>query len=108
MTTFIPQTEPLWVGMMHTGHAVSGRVVGWTSSTETASFPKSDLPPSTGNRGRAVVLVHAASTQHEFFEPIVTIDAGWRARYVATPEEAWKAALELEAEYTESLKDAQP
>lgn len=106
--TFTPQTEPLWVGMMHTGHAVSGRVVGWTSSTETAAFPHSDLPEPTGHRGRAVVLVHAASAQSEFFESIVTIDAGWRARYVATAEEAWKSALELEAEYTRSLKETQP
>ncbi len=105
--TFIPQTEPLWVGIMHTGFALSGRVVGWTSSTETAAFPKSDLPTPTGSRGRAVVLVHATTAEADFFEPMVTIDAGWRARYVSTAEEAWKAALELEADYTRTLKEAQ-
>ncbi|MFJ8687185.1 hypothetical protein [Micromonospora wenchangensis] len=108
MTAFIPQTEPLWVGMMHTGSAVSGRVVGWTDSTETAPFPNTDLPTPTGTRGRAVVLVHATSaTPPQSFGPVVTIDAGWRARYVATPAEAWKAALELEAEYYETLKAAE-
>lgn len=98
--SLVPQTEPLWVGMMNTGFAVSGRVVGWTTEGDSgpAPFPKADLPIPASPRPRMVVMVHATSADADMFGPVITVDADWPMRFVATAEEAWRVALELEAE----------
>lgn len=103
-STFTPQTDPLWVGMQHSGYAVSGRVVGWIDSPERAPFRAgSGLPNPAGTRARAVVLVHASNTPAGLLGPVADIDADWPARYVATAEEAWRVALALEAEWDTSM-----
>lgn len=102
--SFVPQSEPLWVGLTDLGQPLSGRVVGWALDDHSARFPRSDVPNPRGRRGRAVVLIHGSDAGHGLGGPTITIDAGWPSRYVASAEEAWLAALEISAEWNKNFE----
>jgi hypothetical protein len=101
LSHFEPQTEPLWVGFRENFEAMSGRVVGWVMDDTVAAFPRSDLEEPSGLRARAVVMVHGSNRPRddEYAQPIITIDANWPCRFTATAEEAWRLALELQAQF---------